>query len=184
VGTKLVLFDCLTCDKCVPVCPNHANFTYALPATTLPVVKLTRGADGAWKKTTAAPLVIAKKHQLATYADFCNECGNCDVFCPEDGGPYVLKPRFFGTEQTWAREPKGDGFLVLKDGTARGRFNGREFQLQGTQFSGAGFDLEVTTPDEPKGRVDAGVEVDLTYLHILRWLRDSVLGATPNYVNA
>ena len=67
VGTKLALFDCLTCDKCVPVCPNHANFTYALPATTLPVVKLTRGSDGAWKKTSAAPLVIEKKHQLATW---------------------------------------------------------------------------------------------------------------------
>ena len=105
------------------------------------------------------------------------------MFCPEDGGPYVLKPRFYGTEQTWAREPKGDGFLVLKDGTARGRFNGREFQLQGTQFSGAGFDLEVSSPDSPTGRADAGVEVDLTYLHILRWLRDSVLAAPPNYVN-
>ncbi|GMU63610.1 MAG: hypothetical protein AMXMBFR34_53730 [Myxococcaceae bacterium] len=134
-----MLFNCLTCDKCVPVCPNHANFTYALPATTLPVVKLTRSADGAWSKATAAPLVIEKKHQLANYADFCNECGNCDIFCPEDGGPYVLKPRFFGSEKTWATG--GDGFFVAKDGAARDRFNGREFALSGQRFSGMGFEL-------------------------------------------
>lgn len=184
VGSKLVLFDCLTCDKCVPVCPNHANFTYALPPTTLPVVKLTREAGGGWTRKTGAPLVIAQKHQLATYADFCNECGNCDVFCPEDGGPYVLKPRFFGTEATWAREPKGDGFLLLKDGTTRGRFGGREFELKGHRFTGPGFELDVTNAEQPSGRADAGVEVDLTYLHILGWLRDSVLGLPVNYVNA
>lgn len=184
VGSTLVLFDCLTCDKCVPVCPNHANFTYVLPPTTLPVVKLTREAGGGWTRNTGAPLVIAQKHQLATYADFCNECGNCDVFCPEDGGPYVLKPRFFGTEATWAREPKGDGFLLLKDGTTRGRFGGREFELKGQRFSGPGFELDVTNAEQPSGRADAGVEVDLTYLHILGWLRDSVLGLPVNYVNA
>ncbi|MDP3238017.1 MAG: hypothetical protein Q8N26_34820 [Myxococcales bacterium] len=184
VGSKLVLFDCLTCDKCVPVCPNHANFTYALPPTTLQVVKLTREAGGGWTRNVGAPLVIEQKHQLATYADFCNECGNCDVFCPEDGGPYVLKPRFFGTEATWAREPKGDGFLLLKDGTTRGRFGGREFELKGERFTGPGFELDVTNAEQPSGRADAGVEVDLTYLHILGWLRDSVLGLPVNYVNA
>ena len=26
VGTQLELLDCLTCDKCFPVCPNAANF--------------------------------------------------------------------------------------------------------------------------------------------------------------
>ncbi len=184
VGSKLVLFDCLTCDKCVPVCPNHANFTYTLPPATLPVVKLTRAADGAWQKTSAAPLVIAEKHQLANYVDFCNECGNCDVFCPEDGGPYVLKPRFFGSEASWAHAPKSDGILVLSDGTTRGRFQGHEFELRGTRFSGAGFELEVVDPESPTGRVDAGVEVDLTWFHVLRWLRDAVQGLPVNYVNA
>lgn len=183
VGTKLVLFDCLTCDKCVPVCPNHANFTYALPATTLPVEKLSRAPGGGWTRTTAAPLIIEKKHQLANYADFCNECGNCDVFCPEDGGPYVLKPRFFGSEQSWTREPRGDGFFLSAEGVARGRFNGREYQLAGTRFSGEGFALELGGAD-PAGEVAAGVEVDLTYFHILRWLRDSIRGGALNYVNA
>jgi len=33
--------------------------------------------------------------QIACYADFCNECGNCDTFCPEYGGPYIKKPTLF-----------------------------------------------------------------------------------------
>ena len=28
VQSHLVTFDCLTCDKCIPVCPNDANFIY------------------------------------------------------------------------------------------------------------------------------------------------------------
>ena len=28
IGSHLVLFDCINCDKCVPVCPNDANFVY------------------------------------------------------------------------------------------------------------------------------------------------------------
>ena len=28
IGTKLWLYDCINCDKCVPVCPNDANFAY------------------------------------------------------------------------------------------------------------------------------------------------------------
>ena len=28
IGSKLWLFDCINCDKCVPVCPNDANFVY------------------------------------------------------------------------------------------------------------------------------------------------------------
>ena len=27
-GSHLALFDCVNCDKCVPVCPNDANFVY------------------------------------------------------------------------------------------------------------------------------------------------------------
>src|ERR1017187_5982202 len=28
IGSKLLFYDCINCDKCVPVCPNDANFTY------------------------------------------------------------------------------------------------------------------------------------------------------------
>ena len=32
IGSTLVLFDCLTCDKCIPLCPNDANFILPIPA--------------------------------------------------------------------------------------------------------------------------------------------------------
>ncbi len=28
IDSHLVTFDCITCDKCIPVCPNDANFAY------------------------------------------------------------------------------------------------------------------------------------------------------------
>ncbi|PYQ46304.1 MAG: glutamate synthase, partial [Acidobacteria bacterium] len=28
IGSHLALFDCINCDKCLPVCPNDANFVY------------------------------------------------------------------------------------------------------------------------------------------------------------
>ena len=31
IGSKLWLYDCINCDKCVPVCPNDANFVYETP---------------------------------------------------------------------------------------------------------------------------------------------------------
>src|SRR5262249_44777355 len=31
IDSHLVTFDCITCDKCMPVCPNAANFTYPTP---------------------------------------------------------------------------------------------------------------------------------------------------------
>lgn len=190
VGSRLELFDCVTCDKCIPVCPNHANFSYVLPQVTLPVVKLARAANGAWSKTETAPLVIEKKRQFANFADFCNECGNCDIFCPEDGGPYVLKPRFFGSREQWTKWKSHDGFFVTRD-EVLGRFEGREYALLARDelslFRGPDFELSLneSRPDEPvAARMAEGVEVDLTYFHILRWLRDAILAGQLNYVNA
>ncbi len=190
VGTKLELFDCVACDKCVPVCPNHANFSYVLPAAELPVVKLTRGADGAWAAKPSGTLKVEKRKQWANFADFCNECGNCDVFCPEDGGPYVVKPRFFGSPEQFARWTSHDGFYVATD-EVLGRFGKREFRLKvggaTATFSGAGFELELDAakPEAPRGgRVGAGVEVDLTYFHIMRWLHGAVLAGPVTYLTA
>ena len=68
--------------------PNDANFTFTPAAKSLPIVKAVRTETGwAWREDGVIP--ITQKHQIANFADFCNECGNCDVFCPEDGGPYT-----------------------------------------------------------------------------------------------
>ena len=57
-------------------------------------------------------LEVRERHQIATFQDFCNDCGNCDTFCPEDGGPYLEKPRFFGTLADYRRHRELDGFCV------------------------------------------------------------------------
>lgn len=192
IGSQLELFDCVTCDKCVPVCPNDANFTFDLPQIEVPVVKLLRRGDR-WESERAEPLVFERKHQIGNFADFCNECGNCDVFCPEDGGPYVMKPRFFGSRDAWARQTDRDGFHLHREGgreTVHGRFSGAEFTLAVTggeaSFSGDGFDVVFQLAD-PEGSVtgDADDRVDLTFFHIMDHLRRSLLGGTRlTYVNA
>lgn len=189
-GTRLVLFDCLTCDKCIPVCPNDANFTYALPKLEIPVVKLVPLAPGKWAREESGPLRFEKKHQLANFADFCNECGNCDVFCPEDGGPYLAKPRFFGSRERWSAAKALDGFYVARDGSSiDGRFAGKEFHLRvdgaRVAFSGEGFALTFD-PADPASTVsgEAGGVVDLTFFHILDHLRAAVAGSAVNYLNA
>ena len=53
-----------------------------------------------------------ERHQIAVFQDFCNDCGNCDTFCPEEGGPYLEKPRFFGTLDGWHRWRDRDGFFA------------------------------------------------------------------------
>jgi putative selenate reductase len=118
LGSKLWFFDCISCDKCIPVCPNDANFSIELPAsltaeTHLPDLVV---HDSSLVEQNERIFKLKDSHQLASFADFCNECGNCDVFCPEEGGPYLIKPRFFGSrEQMEAAPPSLEGFAVERE---------------------------------------------------------------------
>ncbi|MBJ93407.1 MAG: glutamate synthase [Rickettsiales bacterium] len=111
INSDLELLDCITCDKCVPVCPNAANFTVALP-TGHHEGALLRWKDQHIEMEPGAPLLIAKKHQIGNTGDLCNLCGECDTWCPEDGGPYIVKPTVFLTEQSFADHPHRDAFLL------------------------------------------------------------------------
>ena len=193
VGSHLALFDCVTCNKCVPVCPNHANFAFVIPAAEQPIVFVHKDGDG-WASRTAGTLKVAEKQQYGNYADFCNECGNCDIFCPEDGGPYKVKPRFFGTAADWRTFASLDGFAVeaVAGGGRRvlGRLDGRDLAVEAAgdrvRYTGPGFDL-VLDPADPVATLSgfADGEVDLTPLHILRWIDAAVLAAPGvNYLTA
>ncbi len=192
VGSKLVLFDCLTCDKCIPVCPNDANFRFAVPKQELAVEHMTPNADGSWTCKAGTPLRITKKHQIANFADFCNECGNCDIFCPEDGGPYVIKPRFFGSPEDWKEFADHDGFYMLRAGeteTVLARIAGREFNYtrRGSDVKFVGDQFSVTFDSSDPGGTFAGSAsgmVDLTYYHIIRLVADGVHTGPLNYVSA
>ncbi|MFG0316226.1 MAG: 4Fe-4S dicluster domain-containing protein, partial [Planctomycetota bacterium JB042] len=146
IGSHLELFDCITCDKCVPVCPNDANFTFVVPPFEAPVVLVRRDGDRLAARV-AGTLAVEKKHQIGNFADFCNECGNCDVFCPEDGGPYLVKPRFFGNRDDFAAHAELDGVVgsPSPDGVVLdARIGGRTMRLapdgDRVRLSGEGYD--------------------------------------------
>jgi len=191
IGSQLELFDCVTCDICVPVCPNDANFTFGSDQRQIPLVKAVR--DGArWRWHHERDLELTRKHQIGNFVDFCNDCGNCDIFCPEDGGPYVMKPRFFGVEREWREATDLDGFFVRRHtdhDLVLGRFDGRESRLElrpgSAVYSGEGFELRFD-PESPAESLEGEGpdEVDLTYCQIMEYLRTALLD-TPqvNYVN-
>ena len=72
----LPALDCESCNQCALVCPNAAFFTVPTPP--------------AWLSSGAA----TQEKQWVLFADACNECGNCDTFCPQEGGPHRVKPRW------------------------------------------------------------------------------------------
>ena len=192
IGRHLQLFDCITCDICVPVCPNDANFTYRIEADEIPVVKVQRQSEG-WDWSQTGSLRLEERHQIGTFADFCNECGNCDVFCPEDGGPYVVKPRFFRRAEDWRTSIELDGFQMARRSgrdEVLGRFEGQEFELRAEAseiaFTGPGFRVRFDRQD-PEGTLEgeAEGEVDLTYFFLMDALRLAILdGDRINYINS
>jgi putative selenate reductase len=136
IGSHLHLFDCINCDKCIPVCPNDANFVYETAPRTIAYRDLV--VEGGrlvptGEKTLSLGGAKSSPHQLANWADACNDCGNCDVFCPEDGGPYIEKPRLFSSLASFLSDAPRNGFFLQReaDGSlaARGRWGGREVEL-------------------------------------------------------
>jgi putative selenate reductase len=188
VGSRLALFDCLTCDKCIPVCPNDANFALVVPHVALPRWWATPTAGG-WRVEQRGIVRIDERHQLAHFADSCNDCGNCDVFCPEDGGPQLEKPRFFGSLASLRSDPHGSGLYVERRGAGLsiwGRFSGREVRLEvdgpSARFEGAGFRVRFDLR-APEGTLEgeADAPIDLTEATILHTLASAALA--PREVN-
>jgi len=186
IGNRLAFFDCIACGRCIPVCPNNANFTFTPSGSEIPVEAVRRNGSG-WHWRRGTPLALEAKFQIGNFADFCNECGNCDVFCPEDGGPYRKKPRFFSSEQGW-RDSSRNGFY-LEEARVLGRFDDGECMLEVSGerviFSGHGFHLTFD-PTDPEGTLagEAEDEVDLTRCHIMYLLLEAVLDTEQvNHVN-
>jgi hypothetical protein len=101
----------------------------------------------------ATPRVpVSKARQIVNFADFCNGCGNCDVFCLEDGGPYLLKPRLFVNRERWLRDAPRDAVLVEADAIG-GCFDGVVLRVAAGEVPG----------DDPRS-------------HALAGLRDALLG--------
>jgi putative selenate reductase len=139
--------QCATlCEKCVEVCPNRANYSYAVHPThlSLPRFVCHPGKSG---RSTAAPrdapdpnraeedlpgLAIAGKEpfqveqtrQIVHIDDFCNECGNCATFCVHHGKPYTEKPRLFLHRHEFEQED--DNAFYIQGSAIRRREGGQE----------------------------------------------------------
>jgi putative selenate reductase len=164
----------MSCDQCVQVCPNDANFTFVLPRERVPLTRLTRTEAG-WVAEATGELAMLRQHQIGNVADVCNECGNCDMFCPEDGAPYRIKPRFFVSGELFREQTWRDGVHIAGN-TVFGRFEGRAYELhlaERVRFVGPGFDVRFD-PADPAGTIEGEAtegSIDLTIYVLLDRLR-------------
>jgi putative selenate reductase len=90
------------CNKCVEVCPNRANIAIKVPG-------------------------FNDVNQILHLDGLCNECGNCETFCPYDGAPYKDKLTLFWKEEDMAVN-KNNGFLVT-DNKIKLRYNSNLYNL-------------------------------------------------------
>ena len=93
--------DCpYVCGKCVEVCPNRANVSIDV-----------RGCD-----------LFEDPFQIVHLDAYCNECGNCAVFCNHQGRPYRDKFTIFSRKDDFESSQNSgmlldcDGLLVRTDG--------------------------------------------------------------------
>lgn len=63
------------CENCVDVCPNRANVSISVPGMS--------------------------HNQIIHLDDLCNECGNCQSFCPYQSAPYLDKLTLFTSERSF-----------------------------------------------------------------------------------
>ncbi len=187
INSHLVVFDCVTCNKCIPVCPNDANFLYETPKVDLTYRDVTVSPDGTVAEADdAKTFKVERTQQIANFADYCNRCGNCDTFCPEYDGPYIKKPSFFGSQKSLDEGAPHDGFLVVtgQDGLSLlGRIDGAPCKLDRTGDGLRFFDGTVTIclrdgrlaeldPDSAKPA--AAHQVDLGRFHTMNVLLNSI----------
>jgi putative selenate reductase len=192
IDSHLVTFDCITCDKCIPVCPNDANFTYHTGENRLTYRDLEVRSDG-----TVIPVgdeklfVLEKADQIANFADYCNHCGNCDTFCPEYDGPYLKKPNFYGSRRAFDAGAPHDGFLIelTSDGPLlSGRIDSRLYSLRETspdscRYSDGSVTVQITGNDgarllETTAGVNRPYRIDMGRYYALLTLLRGITNST------
>ena len=87
------------CEVCTDVCPNRANVAIHVPGKC--------------------------KAQIIHVDGMCNECGNCEVFCPYKGGrPYKDKFTLYWSEEDFL-DSTNEGFLSLGETQVKVRLDGK-----------------------------------------------------------
>jgi putative selenate reductase len=114
----------LVCNVCVTVCPNRANIALKADPVTYPLQEVS--ADGS--VATAGQVHLTQAYQIINVPDFCNECGNCQTFCPTSGAPYQDKYRVHLSVESL--EAHGQGFFMVEPGNMLIMDDGRKATLK------------------------------------------------------
>jgi putative selenate reductase len=77
------------CNICVEVCPNRANFAVRVQTDN-----------------------VKCKNQVIHIDGMCNECGNCEAFCPYDSAPYKDKFTFYWSVEDFD-DSENAGFVLV-----------------------------------------------------------------------
>jgi putative selenate reductase len=116
----------LVCNVCVSVCPNRANLALRAEPVSYPLQRAEKKGD-ATVVETLGKVKIGQSYQIVNIADFCNECGNCDTFCPTSGAPYKDKFKMHLTSASL--EAYGEGFHLADPGRMEAMFAGEPATL-------------------------------------------------------
>jgi putative selenate reductase len=142
----LDLYDCINCDLCISACPNDAIFAYETAPVTVATERFSQESTDPSQGTGFA---ITTDHQLAVFVGACNECSNCEEYCPETGAPFRAKEQVFAALTTFS-DSCADGFFLDGD-TLHGRLGGRELRL-------------TVDREDNRGRLNAGwISLDLQW---------------------
>ncbi len=108
---------CLYCDElcniCTTVCPNFANYSYDIEPVKYNLKKIVFDGNSQYSLVDDFIFEVKQKHQILNIANFCNECGNCNTFCPTNSAPYKEKPKVHLTKDSFDNAPIG--FWLDKD---------------------------------------------------------------------
>jgi putative selenate reductase len=191
IGSLLQLFDCISCDICLKVCPNVANFSILTGKNKQRITNF-RYNNGKLKPIAGEMFSVEKEYQFVNLADFCNDCGNCDTFCPEDGGPYIVKPRFFSSQQSYKKNKNQDGFYFLNHYTLLACISGLEYRLtmgeNKKDFIFVSDEVEAYTNEGneflkylPKRKFKNNTLIDMEPFYIMKELFEGIRRAPENY---
>jgi putative selenate reductase len=162
---------CLQCDVicniCTTVCPNRANIAYTLDPIEFRVQQAVRSGKNI-RIEDLSSVRIAQKFQIINIGVFCNECGNCTTFCPTNGAPYRVKPKFYLTPKSFENEQNGYMFV---DGALKARVDGKleiltrheDYLVYETQDIRARMNLNTYAAEEAILRSGATGPIDLRH---------------------
>lgn len=123
---------CLQCDEicniCTTVCPNFANYSYEIQPLSYYLQKAIKNTNGEIELINEGFFEITQKYQILNIANFCNECGNCNTFCPTNSAPYKEKPKFWLTKSSF--ETAQEGFYLDNKQTLIFKHKGETFTLK------------------------------------------------------